>query len=56
MKALIGSALLLVGLACVPLATPGMGERLSRASPQAGQRWWQAVEGAAQAASVTQTA
>ncbi len=40
----------------VPLATPGMGERLSLASPQAGQRWWQAVEGAPQAASVTQTA
>ena len=30
----------------VPLATPGMGERLSLAQPQAGRRWWQGVEAA----------
>ena len=40
----------------VPLATPGMGERLSLANPQAGQRWWQAVEAAPQAAAITQAA
>jgi len=28
----------------VPLATPGMGERLSLEHPQAGQRWWLDVE------------
>ena len=30
----------------VALATPAMGERLSLAQPQAGERWWQAVEAA----------
>jgi L-ascorbate metabolism protein UlaG (beta-lactamase superfamily) len=28
----------------VALATPGMGEQLSLTQPQAGQRWWQALE------------
>ena len=38
----------------VPLATPGMGERLSLVQPHAGQRWWLAVEPSAQAAPVAQ--
>jgi L-ascorbate metabolism protein UlaG (beta-lactamase superfamily) len=40
----------------VSLATPGMGERLSLVQPQAGQRWWQAVESASQAGGVSQPA
>ena len=40
----------------VPLATPGMGERLSLAQPQAGARWWQAVEAAESAAVTAQAA
>ena len=40
----------------VQLATPGMGERLSLARPQAGQRWWQHVETAAPAVAATQGA
>ena len=40
----------------VPLATPAMGERLSLAQPQAGERWWQSVEAAPQAAAAAQTA
>ncbi len=40
----------------VALATPGMGERLSLAQPQAGERWWQHVEAATQAAPAAQTA
>jgi L-ascorbate metabolism protein UlaG (beta-lactamase superfamily) len=35
----------------VPLATPGMGERLSLAQPQAGRRWWQDVESSARVSS-----
>lgn len=38
----------------VPLATPGMGERLSLAQPQAGQRWWFDVEPALHATAATQ--
>jgi L-ascorbate metabolism protein UlaG (beta-lactamase superfamily) len=38
----------------VPLATPGMGERLSLAQPQAGARWWQDVESTLHATSATQ--
>ncbi len=38
----------------VPLATPGMGERLSLAQPQAGQRWWLDVEPALHATAATQ--
>jgi L-ascorbate metabolism protein UlaG (beta-lactamase superfamily) len=34
----------------VALATPGMGERLSLAQPQAGERWWQDVEASTSAA------
>ena len=34
----------------VALATPGMGDRLSLARPQTGERWWQAVAAAAPAA------
>jgi L-ascorbate metabolism protein UlaG (beta-lactamase superfamily) len=34
----------------VPLATPGMGERLSLAQPHAGRRWWLEVEPARHAA------
>ena len=40
----------------VQLATPGMGERLSLAQPQAGLRWWQQVEAAARAGAATQAA
>jgi L-ascorbate metabolism protein UlaG (beta-lactamase superfamily) len=40
----------------VPLATPAMGERLSLAQPQAGERWWQSVEAAPAAATVSQPA
>ena len=40
----------------VALATPGMGERLSLAQPQAGERWWQHVEPAAKATAAPQTA
>jgi len=40
----------------VPLATPAMGERLSLARPQAGTRWWQAVETAPQLAESAQAA
>ena len=36
----------------VPLATPAMGERLSLAQPQAGERWWQAVDQAPAASSM----
>jgi L-ascorbate metabolism protein UlaG (beta-lactamase superfamily) len=35
----------------VALATPAMGERLSLAQPQAGERWWQHVDPAPQATS-----
>ena len=38
----------------VPLATPGMGERLSLAQPQAGQRWWLDVEPANRTAPAAQ--
>ena len=38
----------------VPLATPGMGERLSLAQPQAGQRWWLDVEPALHATAAAQ--
>ena len=38
----------------VALATPGMGERLSLAQPQAGERWWQDVETAARATPAAQ--
>ena len=37
----------------VPLATPGMGERLSLAQPHAGRRWWQDVEVAETVAQAT---
>jgi len=40
----------------VPLATPAMGERLSLAQPQAGERWWQSVETAPAASTVSQPA
>ena len=40
----------------VPLATPAVGERLSLAQPQAGERWWQSVEAAPAAATVSQPA
>ncbi|HEY9025239.1 MAG TPA: MBL fold metallo-hydrolase [Burkholderiaceae bacterium] len=40
----------------VPLATPAMGERLSLAQPQAGERWWQALETSPQAAAAAQAA
>jgi hypothetical protein len=40
----------------VPLATPGMGERLSLTQPQAGQRWWQAVAAAERSAPAVQAA
>jgi len=40
----------------VALATPAMGERLSLAQPQAGERWWQSVAAAPQATAVAQTA
>jgi L-ascorbate metabolism protein UlaG (beta-lactamase superfamily) len=40
----------------VALATPGMGERLALADPQAGRRWWQEVEGVPAAAVATQVA
>jgi hypothetical protein len=40
----------------VPLATPAMGERLSLAQPQAGERWWQSVEAAPVASTVSQLA
>jgi L-ascorbate metabolism protein UlaG (beta-lactamase superfamily) len=40
----------------VPLATPGMGERLSLGQPQAGRRWWQHVEAAPAPASTSQAA
>ena len=38
----------------VSLATPGMGERLSLAQPQAGQRWWLDVEPANRTAPAAQ--
>ena len=38
----------------VALATPGMGERLSLAQPQAGERWWQDVEASTSATPATQ--
>jgi hypothetical protein len=38
----------------VPLATPGMGERLSLAQPQPGSRWWLDVEPARHAAAAAQ--
>ena len=40
----------------VALATPGMGERLSLAQPQAGERWWQQVDAATQSVPTPQTA
>jgi L-ascorbate metabolism protein UlaG (beta-lactamase superfamily) len=40
----------------VPLATPAMGERLSLAQPQSGERWWQSVEAQPTAATVSQPA
>jgi len=40
----------------VPLATPAMGERLSLAQPQAGERWWQALETSPHAAAAAQAA
>jgi L-ascorbate metabolism protein UlaG (beta-lactamase superfamily) len=40
----------------VALATPAMGERLSLAQPQAGERWWLSVAAAPQAGAVAQTA
>jgi len=40
----------------VPLATPAMGERLSLAQPQSGERWWQSVEALPTAATVSQFA
>src|ERR1700761_128715 len=49
--------ILALAQACaVPLATPAMGERLSLAQPQAGERWWQTVEAAPQARAVAQAA
>lgn len=40
----------------VPLATPAMGERLSLAQPQAGERWWQTVETAEHVAATASAA
>ena len=40
----------------VPLATPAMGERLSLAQPQAGERWWQSVAAAPASADAAQAA
>ena len=48
--------LALAQASAVPLATPSMGERLSLAQPQAGTRWWQAVEAAPQAAASARAA
>ena len=33
----------------VPLATPGMGERLSLAQPESGRRWWMELQPSAKA-------
>jgi L-ascorbate metabolism protein UlaG (beta-lactamase superfamily) len=40
----------------VALATPGMGERLSLAQPQAGERWWKGLEASTGAAPAAQLA